>query len=193
MSRMTRSAFLLVPCFAFFLTGVEVTSADSTTAAAAKISSCSAPEYHQFDFWVGDWDVYDFAHPAAKIAHARISRILGSCVILEDYREAGTHGESFSIYDKSRKVWHQTWVTNQGRLLEIEGNFRDGEMDLSGADRTLEGRERHVRGTWKAMRGGVRETAWTSMDAGKTWQLWFDIIFRPHHPEPVLSSPQSHP
>jgi hypothetical protein len=39
-----------------------------------------------------------------------------------------------------------------------------------------------VRGTWKPADGGVRETAIVSTDAGKTWQPWFDLIFRPHKP-----------
>jgi hypothetical protein len=30
-------------------------------------------------------------------------------------------GQSFTIYDVARDVWHQTWVTNRGELLEIEG------------------------------------------------------------------------
>jgi hypothetical protein len=40
-------------------------------------------------------------------------------------------GESFSIYDVSRKVWHQTWVTDRGKLLVIEGGLQQGAMVLS--------------------------------------------------------------
>jgi hypothetical protein len=30
--------------------------------------------------------------------------------------------------------------------------------------------------------GGVREIGITSIDNGKTWQPWFDLMFRPHQP-----------
>jgi len=143
-------------------------------------AACSAPEYRQFDFFAGDWDGFELDKPDVKVARNRVSSILNGCVLLEDYRGAdGSHGESFSIYDASRKVWHQTWVTNRGALLVIEGGMHGDEMVLSGSDRTLDGKERLVRGVWKAVRGGVRETAVRSVDGGKTWTPWFDMIFRP--------------
>ena len=143
---------------------------------------CSASEYHQFDFWIGDWDAFDFGS-TEKNAHLAVDRILAGCVLREDYRGADGHqGQSFSLYDASRKVWHQTWVTNRGELLIIEGHFAAGEMVLSGSDLTPSGQLRMVRGTWKPVAGGVRETALTSLDAGKTWKPWFDILFRPHQP-----------
>ena len=143
-------------------------------------SPCAAPEYHQFDFWLGDWDAFDVCS-TVKNARLRVDRILDGCVIHENYQGAdGHHGESFSVYDASRKLWHQTWVTNRGELLMIEGNFQNGKMVLSGSDLASTGQKREVRGIWKPADGGVRETAVTSLDAGKTWNPWFDIIFRPH-------------
>jgi ketosteroid isomerase-like protein len=143
------------------------------------MQSCTAPEYHAFDFWIGDWDAFDVDKPAIKVAHNRVDRILGGCVLLEDYEGTnGSHGESFTIYDDVRKVWHQTWVTNHGKLLTIEGKLENGEIVLSGVDHTKNGDE-VVRGVWKPVDGGVRETAVTSADGGKTWKPWFDIIFRP--------------
>jgi hypothetical protein len=151
-------------------------------AQAPKPAPCSAPEYHQFDFWLGDWDSFEIG-ASVKDAHIRVDPILEGCVLREDYQGANGHkGQSFTIYDSSRKLWHQTWVTNRGELLVIEGQFKSGEIVLSGADLTPTGQPRQVRGTWKPVDGGVRETAVTSLDAGKTWQPWFDLIFRPHKP-----------
>jgi len=56
------------------------------------------------------------------------------------------------------------------------------EMVLSGTDRTTDGKTRYVRGTWKPVSGGVREVAVTSIDGGKTWKPWFDLMFRPAVP-----------
>ena len=157
--------------------------AGSSGPAPAKPPACAAPEYRQFDFWVGDWDAFDVSDPKTAVAHARVDRILDGCALLEDYRSAnGSHGESFSIYDASRKLWHQSWVTNRGRLLVIEGGMEAGVMVLSGTDVQADGKERRVRGMWKPITGGVRETAVASTDSGKTWQPWFDLLFRPHIP-----------
>jgi ketosteroid isomerase-like protein len=52
-------------------------------------------------------------------------------------------------------------------------------MTLSGAYYLENGKEVRVRGIWAAMSGTVRESAVTSSDAGKTWQRWFDLSFRP--------------
>ena len=153
-----------------------------SAAVAAEPVPCTAPEYRQFDFWAGDWDVFEIDSPT-KVARARVDRILDGCALHEDYQgTSGAKGESFSIYDASRKVWHQSWVSNRGQLVVIEGNIQTGAMVLSGADHRANGEERQVRGTWKPVDGGVRETAVTSTDGGKTWTLWFDLVFRPHTP-----------
>jgi hypothetical protein len=148
--------------------------------AKTEAAACSAPEYRQFDFWLGDWDAFEFVG-GATVARTHVDSILKGCVLHEIYEQPdGYRGESFTIYDVTRKVWHQSWVTNRGRLLTIEGTMQNGEITLSGVDRTDEGAERHVRGTWKPVSGGVRETAFTSTDGGATWKPWFDLIFKLH-------------
>jgi len=105
------------------------------------------------------------------VARTRVDLILDGCVLREDYEGADGHkGQSFSIYDGSRKIWHQSWVTNRGEMLMIEGGLQAGEMVLSGVDHAADGKERHVRGRWKPVSGGVRETAVTSTDGGRTWK-----------------------
>lgn len=150
---------------------------------AAKHSACSAPAYRQFDFFAGDWDTYDLrsSDPARVIARNRVNVILDGCVILEDYRQNdGHHGESFSLYDASTGKWHQTWVTNRGELLQLDGGVVKGRMILTGVQRTANGKPSLLRGVWDRQGDGVRETATRSLDGGKTWQPVFDILFRPH-------------
>jgi hypothetical protein len=158
--------------------------APSTPAAEpAKTSACTAIPFHQFDFWIGDWDAFNVDKPDLPVARTRVTRILDGCVLLEVYDAAnGVIGQSFSIYDASRNIWHQSWVTNRGNLLVIEGGIQAGAMVLSGTDRGKEGEQRLVRGTWNPVEGGVRETAVRSTDDGKTWTPWFDLVFRPHKP-----------
>jgi hypothetical protein len=155
----------------------------ASSAESSKPAACATSEYRQFDFWVGDWDAFDVDSPDKVVARNRVNRILDGCVLLEDYQGTnGSKGQSFTIYDASRKVWHQTWVTNRGQLLTIEGTMQTDGMVLSGVDHTADGKERNVRGDWKPVNGAVRETAVTSTDGGKTWEPWFDLWFRPHKP-----------
>lgn len=153
-----------------------------TALSFAQSKPCSSAEYHQFDFWIGDWDAFDVGNEKIPSAHVRVDRILDGCVLHEDYQDlSGQKGQSFTIYDVQRKLWHQSWVTNRGSLLVIEGKLEGDQIVLSGVDDSRG--NALVRGVWKPVSGGVRETAAISSDNGKTWKPWFDIIFRPHLPQ----------
>jgi hypothetical protein len=144
--------------------------------------ACSAPEYRRLDFWAGDWDAWEEGAVKPN-ARCRVDVILDGCVLREIYeQDDGLVGQSFTIYDASRKVWHQSWVTNRGLLLTIEGKFDGDALALEGPLRSVggEGAERTIRGIWRKEPGGVRETATISSDGGKTWKPYFDIHFRPH-------------
>ena len=146
-----------------------------------ELKACAAPEYRQFDFWVGNWDVFERANAARRVARARVSRILDDCVLLEEYESADGHrGKSFSLYDHATKSWRQTWVTNRGEVLDIQGGIdAGGAMVLSGFDRDPAGAPRQVRGRWERERGGaVREIA-ERREADAPWTPWFDLEFRP--------------
>src|SRR5262249_27985056 len=41
--------------------------------------------YRQFDFWVGDWNVYNKA--GFKVGTSKIESILGKCVVLENWTD----------------------------------------------------------------------------------------------------------
>ena len=170
---MKRSAMHLLADLSF------LAASAAQPARCATLAMCTAPEYRQFDFWIGDWDVFE-SGGADSVARMRVDRILDGCVLREDYQEQhGLHGQSFSLYDGPAGSWRQIWVTNQGRLLLLAGNLSGGEMVLSGVDRSS-GKEQLVRGTWKIEGEAVRETAEISTDGGKTWKTWFDLLLRRH-------------
>jgi hypothetical protein len=145
-----------------------------TLAAPAQASApCSAPESAQFDFWIGDWDVF---MPSGKIAGTnRITRTYG-CVLHESWQSPGVQGQSLNVFDADRGVWHQTWVDSTGSLLVIEGGFRDGAMTMS--DAALPGKKdpKQVNEiTWTPMPdASVRQHWRVSADGGKTWTTSFD-------------------
>lgn len=143
-----------------------------------KPAPCTAPEYRQLDFWVGDWDAFDVDDQKVPAARAHVTSILQGCSLLEDYQQIdGLHGQSFSTYDRSRNVWHQTWVTNRGSLLVVEGKMEGDKLVLRGTANILKA---DYRVTWERDSKGVRETAVASKDGGKTWEPVFDMVFRPH-------------
>jgi ketosteroid isomerase-like protein len=81
------------------------------------------------------------------------------------------------MYDPVSGEWQQTWLSSHGQIVFIRGNLQGDAMILSGADHRASG-PRLVRGVWKPEGAGVRETAETSTDEGKTWTPWFDLSFR---------------
>jgi hypothetical protein len=142
---------------------------------------CTTPEHRQFDFWLGKWEV----HTAdGKRAGANTIRLmLGGCVLQEHWRGARGHqGTSYNIYDASRRRWHQTWVDDQGLLLELDGAYADGRMVLSGETVDSAGRTMRQRITWERMEGGKVRQRWDASSDGVKWESQFDGIYSPVKP-----------
>src|SRR5947207_2067311 len=94
-------------------------------------ASCTAAEYRQFDFWLGEWQVHRKDGSVGGIN--RITQEYGGCVIHEHYATGrGYSGESLNTYDAPRKTWHQTWVDDSGLLLTLEGHLQGKSMVLEG-------------------------------------------------------------
>jgi ketosteroid isomerase-like protein len=189
---MNCSAWLRAVIFVLcMLVGLRPSAGDAAQASPlAKPAPCAALEFHQFDFWAGDWDVFEVDNPATQVARVKVDRILDGCVLREDYQDTSGHeGQSFSIYDAGLKQWHQSWVTNRGQLLLLNGGLHGDEVVLGATEHMADGKSKLIRGTWKSVNGGVRETALTSLDDGKTWKPWFDLRFRPHPPGATEATP----
>jgi hypothetical protein len=154
-----------------------------TSVAAPAPPNCSAPEFHQLDFWLGDWDTLDSDSKGSttSIARAHVDPIAGGCAVHELYEQTdGLIGDSILSYDPVRKQWQQTWVTNRGAIMVIYGNLKNGALILEGEVHLQDGRTVHQRITWKAEGKGVRESAVMSKDGRKTWAPAFDVLFVKH-------------
>ncbi len=156
-------------------------SLSGTISPAHHDPACTSPAYHQFDFWLGDWDTFDMADPDSIVARNHVTRMVGGCALREVYEQNdGLRGESFSAWDTGRGVWHQSWVTNGGTVLLLDGGMKDGKMVLTATEHHRDGSTSLLRGTWWKEGRNVREKAERSRDGGKTWTTAFDIVFRPH-------------
>jgi len=145
----------------------------------AQQNPCADDAHHQFDFWVGTWEVTN--SQGKVVGTNEISPILGGCVLLEEWQSAGPFsGKSLNIYDAANDRWHQTWVDNGGLLLELDGELVDGNMVMKGLRPGQDGREVLHRITWEPLEdGNVRQTWDTSADEGQTWTTQFDGLYTP--------------
>ena len=140
---------------------------------------CASPAHHQFDFWLGEWEV--FRPDGQRAGGNRIVSALGGCALHESWTSAaGNRGESFTAWEPNAGVWHQTWVDDSGLLLRLDGGIEEGAMVLRGEQPTW-GREglfaQEIR--WTPLPGGgVQQTGRLSEDGGKTWAVLFDLTYR---------------
>ncbi|HSR68843.1 MAG TPA: hypothetical protein VLU25_12975 [Acidobacteriota bacterium] len=139
---------------------------------------CSdAEKAHQFDFWIGEWEVTS----GGKLAgHNSIQPVNSGCALLERWKGArGGEGSSFNFYNPRKQKWQQFWVWQNGTTLELEGGFGDGKMILSGTGRTPDGKTVTERVTWHDNEdGSVRQHWERSSDDGETWTTVFDGLYR---------------
>ena len=135
----------------------------------------------EFDFWVGSWEVTD---PGGAIVGTNlIEPVIDGHALREQWNgRSGIRGTSYSAYDASREVWHQTWIDTSGSLLLLEGGLRDGAMVLEGleSDPATSTATRH-RITWSVIDGGpagIRQHWESSVDGGVSWTTAFDGRYR---------------
>jgi hypothetical protein len=141
--------------------------------AAAAAAPCAAPEYHQFDFWVGRWDVYN--PKGQMVAHSLIEPVYG-CGIRENWMPLGkTGGGSLSIYVPAEKQWEQFWIDSQGSRAFFTGGWNGKAMVITGKWGGPLVRMSYS----KNADGSVRQFGEQSTDEGKSWTPSFDFTYRP--------------
>jgi hypothetical protein len=151
--------------------------------AASQQPPCHSAEFHQFDFWIGKWNVV--AADGRPLGRNTITSVHGGCVLQEQWTGAkGKTGSSVSFYDPRTKQWHQFWVDSsglawlsydkEGNPSTIRGTFRDGVMEMT----SVPGTNPMVRGTWKLLPDGrVRQAFDQWDDAKKKWTTAFEGFY----------------
>ena len=137
-------------------------------------------ETKDFDFWVGEWEVYDKAG-SVKYGDNTITRTNRGCYLYEQWvSSTGVPGNSMNYYDPGQQRWRQHWVGAGGSIIDIYGGLVDGSMVLKGRLYTINPpSENPFRGTWTPLPDGrVRQFFEHSDDNGKTWIAWFDGYYQ---------------
>lgn len=176
---------------AVFLASMLQAPASPPAAPPPKPFDCSGPEYRQFDFWLGEWDVVPNPDtvprsagtpPGAEPARNVIEKIQGGCVILESWDDGqGGTGQSFNVFDRVTRRWHQTWVSNNGSLhhywggLEGDRMVYTGEVPLGPAMR-FQGR-RTVRVSFVPLGPDKVRQFSESLNSDGTWSINYDLIY----------------
>ncbi len=161
-----------------FLLAVTVSAQSEQPTAKHEVLDCKGPQHRELDFWIGEWDV---AHRAdgKKAGTSKVEALLDGCVILENWSGVdGFNGKSFNLYDRRMKRWIQKWVDSRGQLLEFEGEYREGRMELRGEQGGETGEPVQLKMTFVRLPDGRVQQLWEqSTDGGRKWHLQFDGIY----------------
>jgi len=136
------------------------------------------PEYRQFDFWIGEWDVF-VTGTQNQSGTSSIQLILDSCIIFENWTGGnGYTGKSFNLYNAVEKKWQQIWVDSRGGIIQFTGEARDGNLYYT-ADTPQPDGTRLLRRLTFFHQGPdqVRQFSEASTDGGKTWSPEYDLTY----------------
>jgi hypothetical protein len=135
---------------------------------------------HEFDFWIGEWDVY-VTGTNSYAGHSLIQRISGGCAILENWQSAISEGKSLNFIDDSTHKWKQVWVGSypNGKQNFDNGEYKDSVMRFTFT--TLDPQGKTLLGKFSFFNEGpaqVRQLNETSSDNGKTWTVSYDFTYK---------------
>ncbi len=171
--------FLIGAAQAQDATDTDATASDADAAPAAQPSPCADdPNFAEFDFWVGTWDVHDNAGNLA--GRNVIERTQGGCLVTENWTGSlGGTGTSINYLDQISGKWVQVWNDANGTQINISGGLTETGMLLEGTIHYIaNGTTAPFRGLWTPLDDGrVRQFFEQSNDDGETWVPWFEGFY----------------
>lgn len=168
------------------LAGLSASLPDSATAQTPQtpppVICQQDAAYRQFDFWVGEWEVFGNQN-GALAGRNHIEARHGGCVLVERWESnGGGGGMSMNYYDGTTGLWRQVWVSVNYNI-DIQGGLDDqGRMVLEGEIHTYPGGGQSLpfRGTWTPQAdGNVRQLFEQQDPSTGAWQVWFDGRYEP--------------
>lgn len=174
MTNMTR---LLLRAFILLVVAAAVPAAGAQQTPPP--SPCTTDEFRRFDFWIGEWVVTNVK--GDTIGSSRITSVSRGCAVLEEWKDrSGGSGTSINFWEPATSRWNQLWVGGAGGILRLEGDYRDGAMELTGkTPRQTSSGSVLDRIRWTAAGDGSLQQLWLlSTDGGTSWRESFRGIYR---------------
>lgn len=136
---------------------------NSLNAFAQKSEACSCcTEMHQaFNFWLGDWTVYNMR--GEIVGSNKVVKIQDGCGIQENWvsKNNKNTGTSYNFYNSKDSTWKQVWISNTGKVLELKGGLDSvGNMVLKSELRSS------VKGKF------YNQITWSKKSDGSIFQHW---------------------
>jgi hypothetical protein len=148
---------------------------------------CDDPAHHQFDFWLGEWQVFD-ATTSKLVAFDRIEAQLNGCAIVQhltwltdQFRrpDLGYRLSGMSVNVEHDGRWTTLWVDNTYGGLLVEGRMQDDGSIVLTTPTPRGGK--FTRGVWRHNADGtVRNVGYLSNDGKTNWRPYFDFLYRPN-------------
>jgi len=101
----------------------------TTISTAQTPCACCTESHSQFDFWVGDWTVYDTA--GNIVGENLVVKLEDNCIVNEHWKGAqGGTGSSYNYFNTVDSTWNQLWIDNSGSNLVLKGTAEADKMIL---------------------------------------------------------------
>jgi len=140
----------------------------------------SNKRFNDFDFWVGEWNVYSNNDEKQFQGTNIITKHHKNCLIMENWTSVqGGTGSSMNYYDAVEDQWRQLWVAG-GYSIDYSGGLTpSGSMLLTGKINYYQsGKSQAFRGTWTANTdGSVRQFFEQQNLETSEWDVWFDGLY----------------
>ena len=142
------------------------------------------PQAREFDFWVGEWDVY-VTGTTNLAGQSKIEKASGECMILENWAAVGSpnNGKSMNFINPQNKKWEQVWVGSGGPPNHVgrfyNGEYRDNAMRFDFEQTSPTGQK--LTGRFTFFNQGpdqVRQLNEVSSDGGTTWSVNYDLTYK---------------
>ena len=136
------------------------------------------PEAKQFDFWVGEWNVFGLND--AKVGESSIQKILNENIILENWTgNGGFSGKSLNHYHIGSGQWIQYWVDQGSGRIYFEGSFDAEQNAMVFHEKLMTDPEKPNRRLtfFNISEDSVRQFSQLSEDGGKTWSVEYDFMY----------------
>lgn len=151
---------------------------NSNAQVTKKQCACCTAEFKQFDYWIGNWEVFDTL--GNKVGENIIKPDQDSCMIRENWTSNTQTGTSTNYYNPADSTWNQLWIDNIGTILVLKGKYMNNQMVLRSENKlSKKGKYYFNQITWdKNLNGTVTQTWDVLLEDGSLIQRVFKGTYK---------------